>query len=83
MNKEVNTEMNQQTSLTDRELLDNRRKLYTDREACSYLRCSSVTLWRERKAGHISYIRVGGKILYDQQSLDEYTARNRCQAAAA
>ncbi len=56
------------------------RALYTEREACDYLRVSSVTLWRERKKGKISFRRVASKIVYLQEDLENYLNRNKREA---
>ena len=58
------------------------RALYTEREACDYLRVSSVTLWRERKRGKISFRRVASKIIYLQEDLENYLNRNKREAFA-
>jgi hypothetical protein len=54
--------------------------LYTEREASEYLRVSSVTLWRERKKGKISFRRVASKIVYLQEDLENYLNRNKREA---
>jgi len=59
------------------------RALYTEREACEYLRVSSVTLWRERKKGKISFRRVASKIIYLQEDLENYLNRNKREAFGA
>ncbi len=56
------------------------RALYTEREACDYLRVSPVTLWRERKKGKISFRRVASKIVYLQEDLENYLNRNKREA---
>ena len=48
------------------------RKVYTEQEACKYLRLSSVTLWRLRRTGQITHRRALGKILYTQADLDGF-----------
>ncbi len=56
------------------------RALYTEREACEYLRVSPVTLWRERKKGKISFRRVASKIIYLQEDLESYLNVNKREA---
>lgn len=56
------------------------REIFTDKEASEYLRTSQVTLWRERKAGKITFRRVASKIVYLQEDLDEYLNRNKREA---
>lgn len=55
----------------------------TEKEACELLGIAEVTLWRERKKGRISFIRVGGKIRYFRSDVLIYLNRNRHQATAA
>lgn len=57
-------------------------QLFTDKEALSYLRMSKVTLWKERKAGNIGFRKLGAKVVYTREDLDEYLERNRQGATA-
>jgi lipopolysaccharide export LptBFGC system permease protein LptF len=59
---------------------DTRQANFTDREAASFLRISQVTLWRERKAGRISFRRVASKILYTREDLESYLNGNKREA---
>lgn len=74
--------------MTDRELLNRKnemnkeRQLFTTSEAAKFLRISTITLWRERKAGRISFHRISSKILYKKEDLENYLARNRREAFA-
>jgi excisionase family DNA binding protein len=53
--------------------MDEQKQIYTDKEACEYLRVSQVTLWRERKKGKIAFRRVGtGKLIYTREDLQNY-----------
>lgn len=52
-------------------------QIFTNNEAARYLRISTITLWRERKAGKISFRRVASKIVYLQKDLDEYLQQNK------
>jgi hypothetical protein len=56
------------------------KRIYTDKEASSFLRISQVTLWRERKAGKITFRRVASKIVYLQEDLENYLNRNKREA---
>lgn len=47
-------------------------KLFLEREAAEYLRCSTDTLCRERKRGLIGYTRVGGRVRYTEEQLIQY-----------
>lgn len=58
------------------------RELFTDKEAAEFLRISQVTLWRERKAGKISFRRIASKIVYLKQDIEEYLERGKRQAFA-
>jgi predicted site-specific integrase-resolvase len=72
--------------MRDRDLLEQKNKnnrdkeIYTDKEAADYLRISQVTLWRERKAGRISFRRVASKIIYLTEDLEAYLERNKRDA---
>jgi hypothetical protein len=73
-------------NMTDRDLLNQKneaikaREIFTDKEAAAYLRISQVTLWRERKAGRISFRRVASKIIYLTEDLEAYLERNKRDA---
>jgi hypothetical protein len=56
-------------------------KIYTNKEASEFLRISEVTLWRERKAGKITFRRVASKIVYLQEDLDNYLNQNKRNAS--
>jgi len=59
------------------------KQIYTDKEASEFLRISQVTLWRERKAGKISFRRLSTKIVYTRADLDTYLERNKREAFGA
>lgn len=46
--------------------------LHTASETQKALRCSRTFLWKERKAGKIKAIKAGKKVLFSQQSIDDY-----------
>jgi hypothetical protein len=56
------------------------KELFTAREACAVLRISPVTLWRERKAGRISFRRVASRVVFTGRDLEEYLERNKREA---
>lgn len=56
------------------------REVFTNQQASEYLKTSQVTLWRERKAGKITFRRVASKIIYLQEDLDAYLDRNKRNA---
>ena len=58
-----------------------KRELFTNKEASEYLRISQVTLWRERKAGRITFRRVASKIVYLREDLETYLNRNKRAAS--
>jgi hypothetical protein len=52
--------------------------LYTTREACKYLKCSSVTFWKIRKEQNASIhpVYVRGKMFFRKSILDQYLNRS-------
>ncbi len=46
--------------------------LLTVDQACKYLKCSDVFLWKLRKAGKIASTNAGKKILVPKSSIDKY-----------
>ena len=55
-------------------------KVMTAGEVCEFLGISAITLWRERKAGRISYRRVASKVLFTREDIEEYLERNKQSA---
>lgn len=53
----------------------------TEAEAARYLRLSTKTLQRRRRAGQLSFIRDGG-VRYMKEDLDAYLAARRVAAVA-
>ncbi len=53
------------------------RENFTDKEAADYLRTSTVSLWRARRRGLITYRRVLGKILYTKTDLLDFLERSK------
>jgi excisionase family DNA binding protein len=48
-------------------------KLFTIKEVCAILRCSSRTLWRMIEAGEIAYnYRRGCHIFFTQEEIEKY-----------
>lgn len=75
---------NDRKLLNEKNCLIAEREIYTDREASEYLRVSQVTLWRERKAGRLTFRRIGGgKIIYLKKDLQEYLENQKRAAYAA
>ena len=58
------------------------KDLFTAKEACSFLKISPVTLWRERKAGKISFRRIASKLMFTRADLEEYLDRCKNQGAS-
>ena len=50
-------------------------KLLSEPEASSVLGISKITLQRKRKDGSISFYRVGSRVLYSPNHLQEYLAK--------
>jgi hypothetical protein len=61
----------------------NEKQIFTDKEASDFLRISQVTLWRERRAGKITFRRVASKIVYLREDLEAYLNWNKREAFAA
>ena len=55
-------------------------RFFTSKEASRFLRISAVTLWRERKAGRISFRRIASKVVFTRQDLENYLERNKHEA---
>lgn len=55
-------------------------KLYTEREVADYLEVSIETVRRERRRGNISHTKIGKKIRYTQQHIQEYLHEQTCPA---
>ena len=58
----------------------NQPDIFTNAEASEYLRISLVTLWRERRAGRITYRRVASRIVYLRADLEQYLNKNKREA---
>ena len=58
----------------------NANDIFTSKEACLLLKISPVTLWRERKAGRISFRRIASKVMFTRQDLELYLERNKQEA---
>ncbi len=58
-------------------------QIFTTKEAAEFLRVASVTLWRERKSGRLTFRRVGGgKVIYTRQDLLDYLESQKRAAYA-
>lgn len=65
------------------ETTKNTKEIFTNQEAADYLRVATITLWRERKKGNISFRRVGaGKLIYTREDLDNYLEQQKRAAYA-
>lgn len=62
--------------------MEKETKIYTEKEAARFLRISTVTLWRLRKAGKISFRRTP-KIIYTDCDLQTFLEVNKRIAFAA
>jgi hypothetical protein len=58
------------------------KEINNTKEACDFLRVAPITLWRERRAGRISFHRISSKIVYTREDLENYLARNKRAAFA-
>ena len=52
-------------------------KLFTDEGVSDQLGISQMTLWRARRRGRLSYRRIGGRIYYTLQDIEEYLERQK------
>jgi excisionase family DNA binding protein len=57
------------------------RTYLTSPEVCALLRTSIKTLQRWRKAGNISYTRLGGRILYSRTAIEKFIAARTVKSA--
>jgi len=55
-------------------------ELFDRVDAAKLLRIGVITLDRYRKAGKISYIKMGGRILFSQKDIEEFLASLRIEA---
>jgi excisionase family DNA binding protein len=53
----------------------------TGPEVCDFLRTSTKTLQRWRHARKISYIRLGGRILYSRAAIEKFIAARTVKSA--
>jgi excisionase family DNA binding protein len=60
--------------------MDENKEIFTTKEASRFLNISAVTLWRERRAGNISFRRAASKILFTREDIEEYLQRNKREA---
>ncbi len=51
-------------------------QLFTDEEAAEYLKVSRMSLWRLRKAGELSFVRVTSRIMYRRSDLENFIQRH-------
>lgn len=56
--------------------------LLTEKEAASFLRLSSLTLWRLRKKGKLPFVRITSKNLYRRSDLIAFIERGQRNAIA-
>ena len=61
---------------------DGGNQLMTEEEAAQYLGVHRTTLWKERKAGRITFARIAGKIRYRYVDIETYLNRNTFSATA-
>jgi excisionase family DNA binding protein len=61
------------TSAIDKRLKpETQEELLTSEQARSYLKCSSVFLWKKRREGKIKAVTAGRKVLYPKSTLDTF-----------
>jgi excisionase family DNA binding protein len=57
-----------------------RPMFYSKPEAAKYLKISAITLDRHRRRGAISYRKIGARVIFTQNDLDEFL--DRCTVPA-
>ena len=65
------------------EIVEENQQIFTNSEACKFLRLSATTLWRERKSGKITFRRIASKIVYLREDLEAYLNQNKRNASIA
>ncbi|MEZ5425249.1 MAG: helix-turn-helix domain-containing protein [Pyrinomonadaceae bacterium] len=55
------------------------KSIFSNAEAVDYLGLSPTTLWRERKAGKISFRKFGNKVAFTKKDLDDYIEQGKIQ----
>jgi excisionase family DNA binding protein len=60
--------------------LKSTQQIYSTKEVAEFLRISRQTLYRIRLDGVLSFRRVGGRVVFTQQDLDEFLDRQKTQA---
>ncbi len=74
--------MNKKQTSSDRKLVVYKNEMiqhtnFTDKEAANFLRTSTVSLWRARKKGLLTFRRIMGKILYTEADLLDFLERSK------
>lgn len=69
---ELKKELQQFIPQSSRKETTQEEEYYTNKEACDYLKCSSVKLWRLRKDGAIPFKKCGRTILIKKEDLKSY-----------
>jgi excisionase family DNA binding protein len=59
----------------------NNHPYLTTKEVCDELRVCAMTLHRWRRARAISYIRLGGRILYSRAAIEKFIAARTVKSA--
>jgi excisionase family DNA binding protein len=52
----------------------------SEQEFCSRVGISRITAWRMRQAGKLSHYRVGNKVLYGLNHIEEFLSNCECRA---
>jgi excisionase family DNA binding protein len=59
---------------------DTSKSFLTPKEAATYMRCSTVFLNQQRKAGDLPAAKIGRKVLYDRGDIDRFV-KSKMQTA--
>ena len=60
---------------------NNSEELLTTKEACQYLKCSDVKLWRLRRDGLIPFTKCGRTILITKSDLEHFIGKQKRKEA--
>ena len=73
--EELKNELKKYLVQPSKEKQSDEEEYFNTKQACDFLKCSSVKLWRLRKEGHIPFEKCGRTILIKKNDLKLYLAR--------
>jgi len=54
--------------------MDDQIRTFTEAEFCKQVKISRTTAWQLRKTGKLSFCRIGAKIIYTQEHIQQFLA---------